>query len=76
MNDWMQQQIYIRLPLSVSPNSDEPGKQSLFPDGDPDCHQNLVICSLAHCQPSLKISRKSIWKFLHKVANRQTMTKT
>jgi len=24
------------------------------------------------CQPSLKISRKSIWKFLHKVANRQT----
>jgi len=22
---------------------------------DPDCHQNLIICSLAQCQPSLKI---------------------
>ena len=30
------------------------------------------ICSLAHCQPSLKISCKSVRKFLHKVANRQT----
>jgi len=39
---------------------------------DPDRHQNLVICSLAHWQPSLKISCKSIWKFLRKVANRQT----
>jgi len=27
---------------------------------------------MAHCQPSLKISRKSVWKFLRKVANRQT----
>ena len=35
MNDWLQQQIYVRLPLSVSPNSDESGKQSLYPDGDP-----------------------------------------
>jgi len=26
---------------------------------------------MAHCQPSLKISCKSTWKFLHKVANRQ-----
>jgi len=34
---------------------------------DPDCHQNLIICSLAHCQP-LKISCKSIPKFLRKVA--------
>jgi len=40
---------------------------------DPDRHQNLIICSLAHCQPTLKISCKSIWKFLCKVANgRQT----
>ena len=37
-----------------------------------DCHQNLIICSLAHCQPSLKISCKSVRKFLRKVANRQT----
>ena len=38
--------------LSVSPGSDESGKQSLFPDGDPDRRQNLIICSSAHCQPS------------------------
>ena len=36
-----------------------------------DHQQNLIICSLAHCQPSLKISCKSIWKFLHEVANRK-----
>jgi len=58
--------------LSVSPNSNESGKQSLCPDGDPDRHQNLIICSLAHCQPSLKISCKSVRKLLRKVANRQT----
>jgi len=40
-----------------------------------DCHQNLIICSMVHCQPFLKISRKSIWKFLHKVANKQTTDK-
>jgi len=57
--------------LAISPNSDKSGKQSLYPDGDPDHHQNLIICSLAQCQPSVKISCKSIWKFLRKVANRQ-----
>jgi len=39
-------------------------------------HQNLTICSLAHCQPSLKISCKSVRKFLRKVANRQTDRQT
>jgi len=39
---------------------------------DTDPHQNLIVCSFAHCQPSLKISRKSVWKFFRKVANRQT----
>jgi len=39
-------------------------------------HQNLIICSLAHCQPSLKISCKSVRKFLRKVANRQTDKQT
>jgi len=43
---------------------------------DLDRHQNLIICSLAHCQPSLKISCKSVWKFLRKVANRQTNRQT
>jgi len=37
---------------------------------DPDRQQNLIICSLAHCQHSLRISCKCVWKFLHKVANR------
>jgi len=32
--------------------------------------KNLFICSMAHCQPSLKISCKSVQKFLRKVANR------
>jgi len=41
---------------------DESGKQSLYPDGDPDRHQNLIICLLAHFQPSLKISSKSVSK--------------
>ena len=43
---------------------------------DPDRHQNLIICSLAHCQPPLKISCKSVWKFLRKVADRQTDRQT
>jgi len=50
------------------------GKQSLYPGGDPDCHQNLTICSVAHCQPSLKILYKSVQKFLRKTANRQKQT--
>jgi len=37
----------------------------------PDRHQNLIIWSLAHSQPSLRISCKSVPNFLHKVANRQ-----
>jgi len=37
-----------------------PEKKSLYPDGDPDRHQNLITCSLAHCQPSLKISYKAL----------------
>jgi len=39
---------------------------------DPVRHQNLIICSLAHCQPPLKFSRKSVWQCLRKVANKQT----
>jgi len=39
---------------------------------DLDRHQNLIICSLGHRQTSLKISCKSVLKFLCKVANRQT----
>jgi len=38
---------------------------------DPDRHQNLIICSLAHCQPSLEISCKSIRIFLRKVTKKK-----
>jgi len=41
---------------------------------DRDRHQNFTICSLVHCQPSLKISCKCIWKFLCKAANRDRQT--
>jgi len=59
-------------PVSVSPNSDESRKQSLYSDSDPDRHQNLTTCSMASYQPFLKISCKSVGKFLRKVANKQT----
>jgi len=36
------------------------GKQPLYSDGDPNRHQNSIVCSAAHCQPSLKISCKSV----------------
>ena len=61
---------------SVSPDSDESGKQFLYPDRDLDRQQNLTNCSLVHCQLSLKIAWKSVRKFWRKVAiyrpNRQT----
>ena len=51
---------------------------SLHPDGDPDRHQNLIICSLAHCQPFLKILYKSVRKFFcaKLLTDRQTTTIT
>jgi len=69
------QRIRLML-LSVSPNSDESGRQSLYPDGDPDHYRNLISCSLAHCQPSLKLSCKSLQTFLRKVGKRQTDRQT
>jgi len=39
---------------------------------DTNRNQNVIVCSLAHCQSSLKISCKSVRKFLGQVANRQT----
>ena len=37
---------------------------------DPDRYQNLIICSLAHWLPFLKISCNSVWRFL--LTDRQT----
>jgi len=58
--------------MPVYPSSDESGKQSLHPDGDRNRHQHLTSCSLAHCQPSLNISRKSVRKSLRTVGSNQT----
>jgi len=44
----------------------------MYQGGELGRHRNLTICSLAHCQPSLKISCKSVRKFFPKVAKRQT----
>jgi len=41
---------------------------------DPDSQQNLIVCSLVHCQPSLEISCKSVHNFFYPklLTNRQT----
>jgi len=55
--------IRFRLPNTLDPT-------------DPDRHQNLIVCSLVHCQPFLKISCKSVAKFSRTVLNRQTDKQT
>ena len=68
---------YMRMRSRLEkPYRDESGKQSLCPDGDADRQQNLISCSACHCQPSMKMSRQSVRKFLHKVANNQTNRQT
>ena len=52
------------------------GSGSVSGSVDPYRHQNLIVCSLANCQPSLKISRKSVRTFLRKVASGQTNRQT
>ena len=54
--------------LSLCCNGIKSGKRFLYPDGDPDRHQDLICCSSA----SQKISCTSVWKFLRKVADKQT----
>jgi len=57
--------------VGLSPNGDESGKQSLYPNGNPDRHQNLISCSWPIVNlPENFISIRSI--VLRKVANRQT----
>jgi len=57
------------IPLSVSPNSGESGKQSLYPDGDPDRHQKFNQWFIGPLPTVPKIHANP---FLRKVANRQT----
>ena len=46
------------------------------PDRDPDCHKNLITCSLYHPGPLLKISWQFIENFLSNVASKQTYKDT
>ena len=56
--------------LSILTN---PEKQSPYPDGDPDCHQNLIVCSLAHCQLPWKFYANPFGSFCAKLlTDRQT----
>ena len=42
------------------------------PDSDPDHSQNLITCSLSHLGHVLKISSKSVHKFLSYLVDKQT----
>ena len=65
------------IPLSVSPNSDKSGKQSLYPDGDRDRHQNLIVCSFAQCHFFLKIHANPFGSFCAKLlTDKQTDRQT
>jgi len=58
---------------AVLPVSRSGSERILTQIRDPDRQQNLIICSLAHCQRSLKISRKSVRSFFAKLlTDRQT----
>ena len=60
------------MKISLSCNANESFKK--FPDADcsPDHPQNLISSSLFHFRHFLKISSKSVHKFLNYVANKQT----
>ena len=47
-------------------------KKVLEPDGNPEDHQNVIICSLSHYQHLLKISLKSVHNFWSYLAKKQT----
>ena len=47
-------------------------KTFLDPDGNPEHHQNVIICSLSYYQPFLKFSSKSVQNFWSYFANKQT----
>jgi len=67
-------------PMSVNnfpqlPIVTNPGKQSLYPDGDPNRRQNLIIILFTGPLPTYPENFMQIRpKFLRKVANRQTPT--
>ena len=49
-----------------------PSKKFLDPDGNPEHHQNVIVCSLSHYQHFLKTSSKSVHNFWSYLANKQT----
>ena len=75
INNWKHwDSAYLHQSTSCQSRDTDPDPHIQISDSDH--HQNLIICSLAHCQPSVKIKCKSVQKFLLKVANRQTNRQT
>ena len=60
---------YIGFARSL--NDEESLKKLSDPDQDPDLHQNLIIISLSHTQPTHQISSESIHNFLRYPAHNQ-----
>ena len=61
--------------LSISPNSDKFGKQSLYGDGDLDRHENLIICSLLSCSLPCKFCVNLFGNFCAKWLTKRWMDK-
>jgi len=61
------------IPLSVSTNSDESGKQSLYSEGDQNQHQNLIFFHWPIANLALKCHANPFGSFCAKLLrNRQT----
>ena len=66
-------ELYIhKLKISLSRNTKKSFKKFLDPDCYLDHPQNLISSSLYHFRHFLKISSKSVHKFLSYVSNQQT----
>jgi len=58
--------------FALSHNGKESFNPIVYPDADPNHHQNLITSKLGQVEPSLKISAKSTCNFVCNLANKQT----
>ena len=69
-------QLFLVSLQSYPRNSSKSGHNLLGNQhGDPDCYQNLIICSLYHPGPLHKISLPSIYNFLSNLVNKPMLPK-
>ena len=54
--------IITRSNVTLHTSAKAEARLAWIPIRDPDRHQNLVVSSVAHCQPFLKMSCKSVLK--------------